>query len=101
VFTRQGERLVGEGPPRIPRRLRRFGRKIERGQPIVHRLDERRGTMVLYPLTDPASGTTRAIVMVLAAPRPRVLLAGLGGLFVLGVLGLGAYALSRSMTRRL
>lgn len=100
VYDADGTLLVGQGPPRIPERARRHARRLQAGHPLVHpRPGGRR--VVLYPLVDPDLQMLVGLVHV--KPRP---LAVRGPLIVsvalmLGLLGLGAWGLSRSLTRRI
>jgi signal transduction histidine kinase len=101
VYGDDGTRLAGDGPERIPPRVHRHQRKLERGRPVVQRNKPLERPIVLAPLVDPDSGEVVAVVHVAGRPNPRLrmgllLLAG-----VLGVLAAGAAGLSRWLVRRI
>jgi signal transduction histidine kinase len=100
IYDGGGMLLVGHGPPFVPDRARRHSGRLESGQPLVHpRPGGRR--VVLYPLVDPELQVLVGFVHV--KPRPIALRGPLlvSVAFMLGLLGLGAWGLSRSLTRRL
>jgi signal transduction histidine kinase len=100
VYDTEGDLIAGAGPPYVPHRARKHEGRLETGQPIVHaRPGGRR--VVIYPLADPDTADLVAVVHV--KPRPFSLRGPLliSVALMLGLLGLGAWGLSRSLTRRL
>jgi signal transduction histidine kinase len=100
LYDLDGELLAGQGPPHVPHRARRHRARLHAGHPIVH---PRRGgrRVVLYPLADPV--TQELVGVALVKPRKTPLRGPLliSVAAMLGLLGLGAWGLSRSLTRRL
>ncbi|HET6584920.1 MAG TPA: HAMP domain-containing sensor histidine kinase [Nannocystaceae bacterium] len=103
VYGSEGERLAGDGPDHIPPRVQRHERQLRRGRPVVQRKDKNglARPVVLAPIVDPETGQIVAVLQVSTRPNARmriglVLLVG-----VLGVLAVGAAALSRSLVRRI
>ncbi len=87
-----------EMPP--PRHLRRHGRALRHGRPLVLDRGQNR-RLILYPLMDPDTGRVAGIVSVRPNDPPRGVALGVSALTMLLLLGLGARSLSRSLTSRL
>lgn len=102
VYDIDGRKLAGRGPDRAPKQARKLLRRLQRGRPFVKRPNNRRdGSTVVFPLAEPVYGELVAVVHVRGAPaRPLVPLVVVTGLVML-LLGVGAWALSRSLIVRL
>jgi signal transduction histidine kinase len=101
VYDARGDRIAGDGPITMPGPRHRLSRHLRGGRPFVRQRNRFRPPLVLVPLMDPVSDHTIAVVHVRPPTRTPAgpLLASIG--LVLGALGLGAWALSRSLTSRL
>ncbi|MCB9713393.1 MAG: HAMP domain-containing protein [Myxococcales bacterium] len=102
VFDRKGQRLAGEGPPRLPRGALRDRRQpLRQGKPVVLRRGRFEPPGVAYALLSPDDGRVAAVVAVMPRPGFRLTVPLLVLGLMIPVLGLGAWTLSRSLTRRL
>jgi len=99
IYDATGQRLAGDGPAQ-PRRARRWVARTEHGQPVVQR-NAPGHTSVLVPLVEPTRGDTIAIVHVVPDERGRGAPVFVSAVVTLLLLGLGAWSLSRSFTRRI
>jgi signal transduction histidine kinase len=101
AYDARGNRIAGHGPATMPGPRHRLRGHLRGGRPYVRHRNRLRPPFVLVPLMDPVSDHTVAVVYVRPPTRtpagPIVLSIGL----LLGALGLGAWALSRSLTGRL
>mgnify|MGYP002619614250 CR=1 FL=1 len=101
AYDDRGARIAGQGPPTMPGPPHRLRRQLSRGRPFVRDHDRFRPPLVLVPLMDPISDHTVAVLHVRRQQRSVVGPLALSIGLMLGALGLGAWALSRSLTRRL
>ncbi|MBC8067735.1 MAG: HAMP domain-containing protein, partial [Deltaproteobacteria bacterium] len=101
IYGVDGRRIAGEGPEEIPKRVHRHNRELARGRPVVDRLRTSDRQRVLFPLTDPDDDELVGVVHVVARVVPPLPFAVPMLVALLGALGLGAWQLSRSITRRL
>ena len=101
LYGRRGQKLAGEGPPRLPRRARHRRKELHQGNPVVFRRQRFESPGVIHGLADPSTGRIEAMVSVLPRPGLRLAIPLLALGLMLPVLGVGAWVLSRSLTRRL
>lgn len=101
LFSRRGQKLVGEGPPRLPAHLRERRRELREGNPVIFRQQRFQPPAVLYALSDPSSGKIQHVVGVLPRPGAQIGVPLVAVAMMLTVLGLGAWVISRSLVRRL
>ncbi len=101
VYRRRGQRVLGDGPRHLPPPLAHRRRDLRRGTPVVLRTKRFEPPMVLYGIPNPDNGKFAGILAVTARTRMRMLVPLLSLGLMLPVLGIGAWVLSRSLTRRL
>lgn len=101
IYDLRGHKIAGQGQARVPRMARRVPRQLRRGHPVVRDRENRRGPpVVLYPITS-QGGRLLAVAHVRPDARDPSTPLAVTGALMLGFLGLGAWGLSRSLTRRL
>jgi signal transduction histidine kinase len=101
VYTRRGHKLAGDGPPRLPHRLRERRDELRQGNPLIFHHERFEPPGVIYGLADPSTGKITGMVGVLPPPRSLWAVPLLAVAVMVVVLGVGAWVLSRSLTRRL
>ncbi len=101
VYNRKGKRIAGQGPARTPERAARLARRLEKGHPLVRPAPGGGGRRILFPVSDPETNETLALVQVRPSRSGPVLPLVLSATGVLARLALGAKSWSRSLRRRL
>jgi signal transduction histidine kinase len=98
VYSLDGERVAGDGPPHTPPRMLERERRLRRGNPIVHRKGDR--PFVVVPLTRGDDEVVAIVHVVPGPPRP-LRVAVVVVLLLIAAFGLGAWRLSRDLTSRI
>ncbi len=101
LYSRRGQKLVGDGPARLPVHLRERRRELREGNPVIFRRQRFEPPAVLYALSDARTGKIASVVGVLPRPGSQFAVPLLAVGVMLLVLGGGAWIISRSLVRRL
>src|SRR5262249_1195912 len=96
IYSTDGEKLAGDGPPHVPTRAHKRERQLLRGRPAILRQPSDR-PIVLFPLAA-ADGEVTAIAHVVRVPPTRVTIALIIAPLLIAAFGLGAWRLSRGLT---
>jgi signal transduction histidine kinase len=99
IYSTDGDKLAGEGPPHVPTRVHKRERQLLRGRPAILRQPSDR-PIVLFPLASP-SGEVTAFAHVVRVPPARVTIVLLVAPLLIAAFGIGAWRLSRSLTARI
>lgn len=101
VYGRRGHLLAGDGPPELPGHVRARRRELRHGNPVLFREGRLRGPGLAVGLLEGERRRPAAVLVVFPDNRPRLGLPLVSLALVLGVLGGGAWLLSRALAEKL
>lgn len=101
VYSAKGKRLLGDGPPMLPPRSWRRRARQAAGPVVLRRPGRTEPPGIVYALPDPETGRISSVVAVMPRRGFRLAIPLLSLCLMIPVLGVGAWTLSRSLTRRL